>query len=81
MIFLWFHCFVFVVIDLKDKDEAEKNAKSVAIPLLMRNKLPVKLGESGDEKLDVTLMPDQVRNHLCKDVRTVSLQFTTHTSH
>ena len=46
--------------DLEGDQEAEKDIKSVAIPLLMRNKLPVKGGDFGDEKFDVSLLPDVV---------------------
>lgn len=48
------------IIDLKGDADAEKDSKTVAIPLLMRNKLPVKLSDTGDEALDVTLMPEVV---------------------
>eukprot|EP00112_Aurelia_sp_Birch-Aquarium-sp1_P012452 Seg2619.2 transcript_id=Seg2619.2/GoldUCD/mRNA.D3Y31 product="G-patch domain and KOW motifs-containing protein" protein_id=Seg2619.2/GoldUCD/D3Y31 len=44
--------------DLEGDQDAEKDKKNVAIPLLMRNKLPVKGGDVGDEKFDVSLLPD-----------------------
>ena len=47
-------------LDLKEGADDEKIAKNVAIPLLMGNKLPVKLGDNGDEILDVSLMPEEV---------------------
>ncbi|XP_065066622.1 G-patch domain and KOW motifs-containing protein-like [Rhopilema esculentum] len=45
--------------DLDDDIKAESNSKSAAIPLLMRSKLPVKLGDNDGEKLDVSLMPSE----------------------
>ena len=63
--------------DIEGDQEAEKDRKGVAIPLLMRNKLPVKGGDFGDEKFDVSLLPDVV----CKSVLVVSgVRSHTHAS-
>ena len=68
MIFLsWLICSSTIkncVLDLSKDINTERNGKDVAIPLLMRNRLPARIGEDGDEKLDVSLMPDQVDHSL-----------------
>ena len=56
--FLNLLCFdnVLLFLDLENEEEEESD---IAIPLLMRNRLPVTDAEQ-NEKLDVSLMPNEV---------------------